>query len=68
MIENYCKFMTDYGHIKVKLRKYQRELIHMVGDEHWDEQQQLFIANNRKVLVMQSRQTGKTSTIVSYLN
>ena len=61
MIENYCKFMTDYGHIKVKLRKYQRELIHMVGDEHWDEQQQLFIANNRKVLVMQSRQTGKTS-------
>jgi hypothetical protein len=68
MIENYCKFMTDYGHVKVKLRKYQRELIHMVGDEHWDEQQQLFIANNRKVLVMQSRQTGKTSTIVSYLN
>ena len=21
MIENYCKFMTDYGHIKVNLRK-----------------------------------------------
>ena len=67
MIETYCKFMTDHGHINVTLRKYQRELIHLMGDEHWDEKEQLFIADNRKVLVMQSRQTGKTSTTVSYL-
>lgn len=68
MIEKYCRFMTDYGQITVTLRKYQRELIHLMATEHWDEKEKLFIADNRKVLVMQSRQTGKTSTTVSYIN
>ena len=57
-IETYCNFMTDYGRIKVKLRKYQRELIHLMGDEHYDEKYDLMVPDNRNVLIMQSRQTG----------
>ena len=65
-IESYCNFMTDYGRVKVKLRKYQRELIHLMGDEHYDAQYDLMVPDNRNVLIMQSRQTGKTSTTVAF--
>lgn len=66
-IEKYCTFLTDYGRKTVKLRDYQRDVIHMMADEHYDEKLDLFISNNRRVILLQSRQTGKTTTTSAFL-
>lgn len=66
-IEHYCKFKTDTGRKIVKLRQYQKELCHILGDEHWDEELGMLVPDNRHVILMQSRQTGKTTTTVSFL-
>lgn len=61
-VENYCKFLTDYGRSTVTLRDYQKEIISSVTSEKYDEELDLFIPENRYVIIMASRQIGKTSS------
>lgn len=61
-VENYCKFLTDYGRSTVKLRDYQKEIISSVTTEKYNEEKDLFIPENRYVIIMASRQIGKTTS------
>ena len=47
--------MTDSGRKLVSLRDYQRDLCHLFGDEHWDEELKAFVPDNRHIILMQSR-------------
>ena len=51
-IETYCTFLTDYGRKTVTLRPYQKDVIHLMCDEHYDEKLDLFVANNRRVCLL----------------
>lgn len=61
-IENYCKFLNDKGRTTVKLRDYQKRLIGIMSAEKYDEVSDTIIPKNPRVVVMQSRQTGKCVT------
>lgn len=61
-VENYCKFLTDYGRSTVTLRDYQKEIISSVTTEKYNEELDLFVPENRYVIIMASRQIGKTSS------
>ena len=61
------QFLTDNGRRLVKLRDYQEEYLHLVGDETYHEELKEFVAKNRNVVCLQSRQSGKSTTTVSYL-
>lgn len=65
-VEHYCKFKTQAGKKLVTLRDYQKDILHLFGDEIWDEETQNIITKNRKILLLQSRQTGKTTTTAAY--
>ena len=58
-IEKYCKFMTDNGRRIVKLRDYQKDIIHLVTDQHYDPELDEMIPDNKNVIIMASRQVGK---------
>lgn len=61
-VENYCKFLNDKGRTLIKLRDYQKRLIKLMSDEVYDEVSDTIIPKNRRLVVMQSRQTGKCVT------
>ena len=61
-VENYCKFLNDKGRTLIKLRDYQKRLIGLMSDEIYDEVSDTIIPKNRRIVVMQSRQTGKCVT------
>lgn len=61
-IETYCAFLTDYGRKTVQLRDYQKNAVHLICDEVYDEKLDIVIPKNRRVIFLQSRQTGKTTT------
>lgn len=65
-VSNYVKFKNDKGFTLVKLRDYQEDFLHMLGDEIWDDNLQDVRMKNRRCISMQSRQTGKSTTVVSY--
>ena len=65
-VSNYVKFRNDKGFTLVKLRDYQEKFLHMLGDEIWDDNLQDVRMKNRRCISMQSRQTGKSTTVVSY--
>ena len=65
-VSNYVKFKNDKGFTLVKLRDYQEKFLHMLGDEIWDDNLQDVRMKNRRCISMQSRQTGKSTTVVSY--
>lgn len=65
-VSNYVKFKNDKGFTLVKLRDYQEDFLHMLGDEIWDDKLQDVRMKNRRCISMQSRQTGKSTTVVSY--
>lgn len=46
----------------IKLRDYQKRLIGLMSDEIYDEVSDTIIPKNRRIVVMQSRQTGKCVT------
>lgn len=66
-IEELVQFMTDNGRTLVKLRDYQRDYIHLVADEVYNEEIGEFVAKNRNVICLQARQSNKTTTTVAYL-
>lgn len=65
-VSNYCKFKTQNGKRTVTLRDYQIDILHLFGDEVWDEETENIITKNRKIILLQSRQTGKTTTTAAY--
>lgn len=62
-VEKYVTFKNDNGRTIVKLRDYQRKVLHMFGDEVWDPISETIIPKNRRIAIMQSRQTGKCVTL-----
>ena len=66
-VANYCKFQNDKGRTTVKLRDFQEDILHLYCDQHYDEELDEFIPNNRNVITMASRQTGKTTTTAGFM-
>ena len=65
-ISNYCKFLTDNGRKLVKLRDYQEDIIEAVTSQHYDPDIDEMVPDNPKIILMASRQIGKTTTTFSY--
>lgn len=65
-VENYCKFMTDYGRQTVDLRDFQSDILNTLGEETWLDDLQDFGPKVRNYILMASRQTGKTTTISAF--
>lgn len=65
-VENYCKFLTDKGRILVTIRNYQHDMLHLMGDEKYDEELDEMVCKNKNIIICSSRQSGKTTTVVSY--
>jgi len=64
-IEEFVTFLTDKGRRTVQLRPYQKDVLHMITDEVWDPEIELFKPKNPRVILMQSRQTAKTTSTVA---
>lgn len=62
-IESYCKFLTDYGRQNIKLRSYQRNLINVMTEEVFIKDLNDYGPKNRNIILMQSRQTGKCTSM-----
>lgn len=65
-VSNYVKFRNDRGFTTVTLRDYQEDILHMLGDEVWDEELNDVRLANSRIVLLQSRQTGKTTIVVSH--
>ena len=63
---HHAQFKTRSGYQLVKLRDYQEDVLHMLGDEVWDEDLQDVRLANRRIILMQSRQSAKTTTVIAY--
>lgn len=61
-VEHYAKFKNDKGHTLVKLRDYQVRLLNLMGAERYDEISDTIIPKHQKIILMQSRQSGKCVT------
>lgn len=67
-IEHFCKFETDNAYQLVNLRDFQKEIIGIVTDEVYLPELDGMAPKNRNVIWMAARQSGKTTTIVSFLS
>lgn len=67
-ISKYCKFLTDKGRRLVTLYPHQNKIIKSVTAQHYDETIDEFVPNNRNIIIMASRQTGKTTTTAAYMS
>lgn len=65
-VEKYCRFLTDAGRKTVKLRDYQKKILRALAKEVWNETVQDLTPEVRNLIMMQSRQSGKTTTIAAY--
>jgi len=65
-VEKYCRFLTDSGRKLVKLREYQKDILRALAKEDFNENLQELIPSVRNLIMMQSRQSGKTTTIAAY--
>lgn len=58
-VENYCKFLNDNGRTLVKLRDFQKNILTTATTNHYEEDIDEFVPDNRNIVIMASRQTGK---------
>jgi hypothetical protein len=66
-VEHYCKFLTDKGRALVDLRKFQKEILHDLGEiGEYDEEIEEWLPKYKDYILMASRQTGKTTTIAAF--
>jgi len=65
-VSKYCRFLNDKGRTTVTLRKYQKDILNTVGEEEWNDIIEDFVPKNRNVIIMASRQVGKTVTISAF--
>lgn len=66
-VENYCKFQNDKGRTLVKLRDFQKDILNLYCSQHYDEELDELVPDNRNVITMASRQTGKTTTTAAFM-
>ena len=67
-VEKYCRFLTDYGRIIVKLRKFQKEILSQLSEEEWKDKLGEMGPVARNFILMAARQTGKTTTIAAFFS
>ena len=67
-VEKYCRFLTDAGRKTVKLRDYQKKILKLLSKEVFNEELQQIIPITRNLIMMQSRQSGKTTTISAFFS
>jgi hypothetical protein len=65
-VEKYCRFLTDKGRVTVKLRDYQKKILKVLTEEHYVKNLDEYGPKNRDLIMCQSRQTGKTTTIAAF--
>lgn len=65
-VQKYCRFLTDAGRKTVKLREYQKNILRSLAEEKWSDNVQEMVPLVRNLIMMQSRQSGKTTTIAAY--
>jgi hypothetical protein len=65
-VEKYCRFLTDKGRTVVKLREKQKLILTSLAKESYNEKFKELIPDIRNLIMMQSRQSGKTTTICAY--
>lgn len=61
-ISTYVKFQTDHGYKNVVLREYQKNFVHLLCDEVYDEEYDEFVPENQSIVGLMSRQLGKTTS------
>lgn len=64
----HAQFKTRAGYQLVQLRDYQEDVLHMLGDEVWDDNLQDVRLANRRIILMQSRQSAKCFTMDTKLS
>lgn len=67
-VSRHAQFKTRAGYTLVTLRDYQEDTLHMLGDEVWDEELQDIRLANRRIILMQSRQSAKCFTMDTELS
>jgi len=68
-IEKYCRFLTDAGRTTVKLRDFQKKILISLAAETLqllETGEEDLVPNVRNMIMMQSRQSGKTTTVAAY--
>ena len=58
-VQTYCRFLTDRGRRVVYLREYQKRILSAMAAEHYNEIIDNVVLDNRNIILMQSRQSGK---------
>ena len=66
-VENYAKFLNKKGRTLVKLYDFQKENLEIMSAEKWDPDEEVVVPVNPDIVLMQSRQTSKTTTISAYI-
>ena len=66
-VTKYAVFMTDKGRRTVKLRKYQEELLHLLGDEVYDPNSDIWKPLQKNIIICMSRQVGKSTTTAAWV-
>jgi len=67
-VETYCRFMTDKGRKTVPLREYQKKILRALAEEGYIKILDELGPKNRNLIIMASRQTGKTTTISAFFS
>lgn len=65
--ENYAKFLNKKGRTTVKLYDFQRENLEIMSAEKWSPEEEVVIPANQHIILMQSRQTSKTTSTACYI-
>jgi len=67
-VEKYCRFLTDSGRKTVKLREFQKVILRALAKEEYSEKYEEMLPVIRNLIMMQSRQSGKTTTIAAFFS
>jgi len=67
-VEKYCRFLTDTGRRTIKLREYQKRILLALSIETYSEKFKELIPDIRNLIMMQARQSGKTTTIAAFFS
>ena len=67
-VEKYCRFLTDTGRKVVDLRKYQKTILKLLSQEKFNEKIKDLVPAIRNLIIMASRQSGKTTTIAAFFS
>ena len=67
-VEKYCRFLTDTGRKTVKLRDYQKKILNILSKETYNKKIEEIVPEVRNFIMMQSRQSGKTTTVAAFFS